>query len=901
MMSTASSRTGSRGRTYPELDDQLADVTDARVETLRSSHSLFNPLSPGGLAHPPIRENEELVMDGGNGSAATMGDQPSRAATTPTLRHVASNATDQSAGSMHSLHSAHSVHSVHSGPGGLGEVPDPRPPSVHVAGSVGSHGTPRNGLPSARSVVSAASSHHSEQQVQPPIVTAIAPPPSAGSSAAGAGSPSVPDIPPRATPNTALRPVSTQVVPPPSRHESATGGGGNTNDGPAAAPTPAPTAAATAAVEDSSTTAAAAPAPAPAPASVGPVVEFAGADAASIRPVPFHAPRPVNKDTHGQSMHRLVALGTSDAANSGGGGTGGTAGGAGAGGGANGSGFGRALAAMQGGHATQAASPFGVAGVGGPGGVHPSLASNPSGGVGGGAEESQPPPPGMMYESGVRHEGDQAWLNVGMGEFDPWADLVHTREQLDRAGQENEQLHEAAHENDSWRRTAKRLDAHAKELDRQNRMMDQLDQEHDFTEAVAMLSNSVNHLQRQLEQGHVDFSYMSKFAEDLKSRSVRSLSKIKQRLQRRRAGRVSMPGAPLPRSQSTQPKAADRASTNKGGGGGGGGLGVGGTPLGGRRGRRQKRSTSVRAVRSGHSAHSRLTPVNEPGGASSRRSGRRRGSSRSTATSDDAHGAKRSVNGSPKRSVASPTPRSVASNAGGGTAPIQFDPIVTDPSAVAAGGRLGRSPSPGQHLNGAAQRARQSSSSPIHQNSVSSPPRHSDAGNRGSGGSGGNGGGDTFLPMLSNSASFRPRRSGGVVGSLGTSKSEASLPGVAGRTRSGSHASAGSGSKGSRGKARSATHTQSQPRAYGIYDPAVGTDATTRRRRGVKQEAWQTEDRPASPTGMDATPRSAVGPWPSARSGRSPAGPAVSAGGLPVPDVAPSRLTAQELAQLGVS
>lgn len=42
MMSTASSRTGSRGRTYPELDDQLADVTDARVETLRSSHSLFN-------------------------------------------------------------------------------------------------------------------------------------------------------------------------------------------------------------------------------------------------------------------------------------------------------------------------------------------------------------------------------------------------------------------------------------------------------------------------------------------------------------------------------------------------------------------------------------------------------------------------------------------------------------------------------------------------------------------------------------------------------------------------------------------------------------------------------------------------------------------------------------------
>ena len=111
---------------------------------------------------------------------------------------------------------------------------------------------------------------------------------------------------------------------------------------------------------------------------------------------------------------------------------------------------------------------------------------------------------------------------------------------------------------------------------------------------------------------------MSKFAEDLKSRSVRSLSKIKQRLQRRRAGRVSMPGAPLPRSQSTQPKAADRASTNKGGGGGGGGLGVGGTPLGGRRGRRQKRSTSVRAVRSGHSAHSRLTPVNEPGGASSR-------------------------------------------------------------------------------------------------------------------------------------------------------------------------------------------------------------------------------------------------------------------------------------------
>lgn len=283
------------------------------------------------------------------------------------------------------------------------------------------------------------------------------------------------------------------------------------------------------------------------------------------------------------------------------------------------------------------------------------------------------------------------------------------------------------------------------------------------------------------------------------------------------------------------------------------------------------------------------------------RSGRRRGSSRSTATSDDAHGAKRSVNGSPKRSVASPTPRSVASNAGGGAAPIQFDPIVTDPSAVAAGGRLGRSPSPGGHLNGTAQRARQSSSSPIHQNSVSSPPRHSDAGNRGSGGSGGNGGGDTFLPMLSNSASFRSRRSGGVVGSLGTSKSEASLPGVAGRTRSGSHASGGSGGKGSRGKARSATHTQSQPRAYGIYDPAVGTDATTRRRRGVKQEAWQTEDRPASPTGMDATPRSAVGPWPSARSGRSPAGPAVSAGGLPVPDVAPSRLTAQELAQLGVS
>ena len=109
---------------------------------------------------------------------------------------------------------------------------------------------------------------------------------------------------------------------------------------------------------------------------------------------------------------------------------------------------------------------------------------------------------------------------------------------------------------------------------------------------------------------------MSKFAEDLKSRSVRSLSKIKQRLQRRRAGRVPMPGAPLPRSQSMQPKAADRASTNNGGGGGG--LGVGGTPLGGRPGRRQKRSTSVRAVRSGHSAHSRLTPVNEPGGASSR-------------------------------------------------------------------------------------------------------------------------------------------------------------------------------------------------------------------------------------------------------------------------------------------
>ena len=109
---------------------------------------------------------------------------------------------------------------------------------------------------------------------------------------------------------------------------------------------------------------------------------------------------------------------------------------------------------------------------------------------------------------------------------------------------------------------------------------------------------------------------MSKFAEDLKSRSVRSLSKIKQRLQRRRAGRVPMPGAPLPRSQSMQPKAADRASTNNGGGGGG--LGVGGTPLGGRPGRRQKRSTSVRAVRSGHSANSRLTPVNEPGGASSR-------------------------------------------------------------------------------------------------------------------------------------------------------------------------------------------------------------------------------------------------------------------------------------------
>ena len=107
-----------------------------------------------------------------------------------------------------------------------------------------------------------------------------------------------------------------------------------------------------------------------------------------------------------------------------------------------------------------------------------------------------------------------------MGSFDPWADLTHTRDQLAQAGAENERLQEHVRElrgqlksmqqeGEAWKTAATRLDAHAKSLDQENKLMDQLENEKEFTDAVHVLTKRVSELQRTLERGHVDFSYVS--------------------------------------------------------------------------------------------------------------------------------------------------------------------------------------------------------------------------------------------------------------------------------------------------------------------------------------------------------------------------------------------------------
>ena len=51
-----------------------------------------------------------------------------------------------------------------------------------------------------------------------------------------------------------------------------------------------------------------------------------------------------------------------------------------------------------------------------------------------------PPPAPPPLPHRVRHHGDRTWLNVGMGQFDPWNDLMHTRGALEEAQSRNQDL-----------------------------------------------------------------------------------------------------------------------------------------------------------------------------------------------------------------------------------------------------------------------------------------------------------------------------------------------------------------------------------------------------------------------------------------------------------------------------
>jgi len=70
------------------------------------------------------------------------------------------------------------------------------------------------------------------------------------------------------------------------------------------------------------------------------------------------------------------------------------------------------------------------------------------------------------------------------------------------------QLAALEQEGEVWRDTAHKLDARARALDQQNRMIDQLQQESEFVDAVTLLSKKVNALASSLDSGHVDFSYV---------------------------------------------------------------------------------------------------------------------------------------------------------------------------------------------------------------------------------------------------------------------------------------------------------------------------------------------------------------------------------------------------------